>query len=193
MISNIPCTIPNLLSLFRLLGVPLLFWFVTFESELWFIGWFLILGFTDFLDGYLARKWNQVTDLGSMLDSIADLAYYISAAWLLITLFPDYILPNLGILIVFFVLLVLFIVISKWKTGAVLFLHTHISRLAGVLVFVTMLLSFYADTTLLVRGVILLYTIAIIEFSAIFLIFGRVDLDTRSILWLTKEQKTDTF
>lgn len=190
MIKNVPVTIPNTLSIIRLLGVPLLFWFVTFESDLWFISWFIFLGLTDFFDGYLARKWNQVSDFGSMLDSIADLAYYIAAAWFLIALFPDYILPNTGFLIFFFVILLLFMMISKWKTGSVLFLHTHISRLAGVLVFFTLLLSFYADTTILVRVVILLYTIAIIEFSAIFLLYGRVDLDTRSILWLMKRKKT---
>lgn len=189
MIRKIPVTIPNLLSITRLLGVPFLFWFVTFESEFWFIGWFIFLGFTDFLDGYLARKWDQVTDFGSMLDSVADLAYYITAAWFLITLFPDYIMPNIGFLILFFVILSLFIMISKWKTGSILFLHTHISRLAGVLVFFTMLLSFFADTTMLVRAVILLYTIAILEFSAIFMLYGRVDLDTRSILWLMNKKK----
>lgn len=176
--------IPNALSVIRLTGVPFLFVLVQLENQLWFLGFFIFLGLTDFFDGYLARKWNQVTDLGSMLDSIADMAYYISAAYFLTFLFPSYLEPNLPFFYILLALLAVSIIVSKVKLGKVLILHTHISRTCGVLVFVVFLASFTADTTLMIRAIIILYTIAFIESTIIFLKYGLVDPDTRSIFHL---------
>lgn len=67
--------IPNALSLFRLCLVPvyLLVYFSELpHAHLWAIGVFALAGFTDILDGYIARKYNQVTMLGRILDPMAD-------------------------------------------------------------------------------------------------------------------------
>lgn len=68
-------TLPNLLSLLRLALVPVfLVLIVTGHS----ISAFLVLAvasFTDWLDGYLARKLNQVTRIGALLDPAADRLY----------------------------------------------------------------------------------------------------------------------
>lgn len=72
-------TIPNLLSLLRLLGVPLFLWLVLVKHA---DGLAVILlavsGFTDYLDGVLARRWNQVSRVGQLLDPAADRLYVIS-------------------------------------------------------------------------------------------------------------------
>ena len=54
-------TIPNILSMVRLAGVPLFLWLVLGpEADVWALGLLMVSGFTDWLDGYLARRLNQM-------------------------------------------------------------------------------------------------------------------------------------
>lgn len=67
--------LPNALSLFRLCLVPvylLVFFSSLPHAHLIAIGIFLLAGVTDIVDGYIARKFNQITMLGRILDPIAD-------------------------------------------------------------------------------------------------------------------------
>jgi len=72
-------TVPNLLSFVRLLGVPLFLWLVLArEADGWAVLVLALSGFTDYLDGKLARRWNQVSRLGQLLDPLADRLYILS-------------------------------------------------------------------------------------------------------------------
>lgn len=72
--------IPNLLTYGRILAVPAIVICFFIEGKLaisntarWVAFWiFVIASLTDFLDGYLARIWNQTSNIGRMLDPIAD-------------------------------------------------------------------------------------------------------------------------
>lgn len=72
-------TVPNLLSALRLVGVPLFLWLVLgpHRDEL-ALGVLVISGVTDWADGWLARRWNQVTVLGQVLDPVADRLYLLA-------------------------------------------------------------------------------------------------------------------
>lgn len=68
-------TIPNLLTLFRILLIPiivLVYYLPIDTSYTWAAGLFTIAALTDWLDGYLARRLQQVTALGTFLDPVAD-------------------------------------------------------------------------------------------------------------------------
>jgi len=76
--------IPNLLSIFRILLVPplVVVLLTKFEGkEWWGLGLFLLAAVMDFFDGYLARRRQQVTRLGTLLDPAAD-KILISAAFI---------------------------------------------------------------------------------------------------------------
>jgi cardiolipin synthase (CMP-forming) len=69
---------PNSISVARILLVPLVIWFIiTGQFTLAFLG-FLAAGVSDGIDGFLARHFNQRTDLGAYLDPIADKALLVS-------------------------------------------------------------------------------------------------------------------
>jgi len=78
-ITNRILTIPNLLSLARLAGVPLFLWLVLGpEADGWALVVLLLSGVTDYLDGKLARSLNQTSRVGQYLDPIADRCYILA-------------------------------------------------------------------------------------------------------------------
>ena len=68
-------TIPNAISFLRLLGVPVFLWLLLTEQDGWALVVLMLSGFTDWLDGKLARRWNQITRVGQLLDPVADRLY----------------------------------------------------------------------------------------------------------------------
>ena len=72
-------TVPNLLSMARLAGVPVFLWLVLGpEADGWALGLLMVSGVTDYLDGYLARKLNQMSRFGQVLDPVADRLYILA-------------------------------------------------------------------------------------------------------------------
>ena len=69
-------TVPNVLSLMRLLGVPVfLYWTLVTEQDGRAILLLMAAGVTDYLDGYVARRFSSFTRLGQLLDPLADRLY----------------------------------------------------------------------------------------------------------------------
>jgi CDP-diacylglycerol--glycerol-3-phosphate 3-phosphatidyltransferase len=67
--------LPNLLAIFRILLLPVIFYFLAQDTTTGYyiaVLLMLIAIASDVLDGYFARRWNQVTDLGKILDPLAD-------------------------------------------------------------------------------------------------------------------------
>jgi cardiolipin synthase len=72
-------TIPNILSVLRLLGVPLFLWLLLGpHADWWALGVLALSGFTDWADGVLARKLHQQSDFGAVLDPAADRLYILA-------------------------------------------------------------------------------------------------------------------
>eukprot|EP00240_Pyramimonas_obovata_P015643 CAMPEP_0118932204 /NCGR_PEP_ID=MMETSP1169-20130426/9475_1 /TAXON_ID=36882 /ORGANISM="Pyramimonas obovata, Strain CCMP722" /LENGTH=294 /DNA_ID=CAMNT_0006874827 /DNA_START=162 /DNA_END=1046 /DNA_ORIENTATION=+ len=83
--------IPTILTLLRVAVIPVLV-VVYFLPGAWVpsacAGMFVAAAITDFLDGYLARKWNETSDFGAFLDPVADKLMVTAALLLLCTKFP---------------------------------------------------------------------------------------------------------
>ncbi|UCR89814.1 CDP-diacylglycerol--glycerol-3-phosphate 3-phosphatidyltransferase [Mycetocola spongiae] len=78
-VSDHILTLPNLLSFLRLALVPVFLVLLVEGHDLEALVILAISGITDFLDGYLARKLNQVSKLGKLLDPAADRLYILAA------------------------------------------------------------------------------------------------------------------
>lgn len=72
-------TVPNVLSTIRLLGVPVLLWLLIVQkADGWAFALLIASGFTDFLDGKLARLLDQSSKLGAILDPLVDRLYLLA-------------------------------------------------------------------------------------------------------------------
>ncbi|MBD7916903.1 CDP-alcohol phosphatidyltransferase family protein [Cellulomonas sp. Sa3CUA2] len=84
-VSTRVLTVPNAISLVRLLMVPVFAWLVAQGHDAWALAVLLLSGASDWLDGVLARRMHQVTRLGQMLDPAADrlfiLVTLVGLAW----------------------------------------------------------------------------------------------------------------
>jgi CDP-diacylglycerol---glycerol-3-phosphate 3-phosphatidyltransferase len=81
--------LPNILTLSRIAAVPVVVFLLLFESKencFWAAFVFTLAAITDWLDGYLARKWGIVTILGKFLDPLADKLIVMAALIMLIPL-----------------------------------------------------------------------------------------------------------
>lgn len=63
-------TIPNMISVFRLLAVPLIVWLITIQQYSLAFWLFLLAGLSDGIDGFIAKQFNQATELGAYLDPL---------------------------------------------------------------------------------------------------------------------------
>jgi cardiolipin synthase len=66
-------TVPNILTVLRFMGVPLFMWLVLAQKEYgWAVLILAVMAGTDWVDGYVARRFDQATRLGRVMDPIAD-------------------------------------------------------------------------------------------------------------------------
>lgn len=77
-------TIPNLLSVIRILLIPVFAYLFYNDEKIWAVAILAISGLTDTFDGQIARRFNQVSALGKVLDPVADKLTQITIAIMLL-------------------------------------------------------------------------------------------------------------
>jgi cardiolipin synthase len=78
-LSSRVLTVPNLLSFLRLALVPVFLLLLVEGYDAWALIILAVSSLTDFLDGWIARRFNQITRLGQLLDPAADRLYIFAA------------------------------------------------------------------------------------------------------------------
>ena len=92
--------LPNLISLTRIFLVFPIIFFIIYESYHLALAVFFVASFTDFFDGYLARKYSVSSELGAFLDLIADKILVVSLLVWISFLSASYLLTIISLLII---------------------------------------------------------------------------------------------
>ncbi len=89
----------NLLTLSRILLAPIILFFIIFDNYLTATLLFFLAGITDYLDGYFARKYNAESQIGEILDPIADKILVVFILFGLSVNLSSYLIASLGSII----------------------------------------------------------------------------------------------
>ena len=172
--------LPNLVSFARILLAPGLFYFALTQQPYWFIGLFLFAEFTDVLDGFLARTLNQITKMGSHLDSWGDFVIYTTIAICAWILWPDILQREIVYFIIIVISFTLPALIGVIKFHAFTSYHTWSVKVAVVVTVISYILLFTGllDWPFRVAAFICLY--AGIEEIIITLLIRHEHVDVRT-------------
>lgn len=126
--------IPNLITSLRIIGTFCLLFMEPLSATFYVI--YLLAGLSDAADGFIARKFNLISELGSKLDSIADLLFY---AVMIFKIFPILLgaLPKVFwyLVAIVVILRILSYVVAAIKYHKFASLHTYMNKVTGAAVF----------------------------------------------------------
>src|SRR6185437_13734129 len=75
---SMPTSIPNFITVGRILLVPIIIWAIASNQMELAFAVFIVAGVSDAVDGFLAKRFNMTSDLGALLDPLADKALLVS-------------------------------------------------------------------------------------------------------------------
>lgn len=178
--------LPNLVSFIRILMAPVLLALAIKQQPMWFLAALLFTEFTDVLDGFLARHLNQITELGSHLDSWGDFIIYSTitvCAWLL---WPDIVQQQLTWISIIIISLFAPVIVGLIKLRTLTSYHTWSVKIAVALTILAYFLVFSGllDWPLKVAAIACIY--ASLEEIVITLLIRHEHTDVRSFLQALK-------
>jgi len=126
-------TIPNLLSMMRIAGLPVLLFLARSGRDKAFLFLIICLFLTDAADGYLARRLKQETEFGAKLDSWGDLGLYMTTPLSTWWLYPELIINEAYYVIAVLASLILPLCAGFLKFNQLTSYHTRGAKLSAVL------------------------------------------------------------
>lgn len=173
--------LPNAVSLLRILMAPVLIYFALTQQPYWYLGMLMVTVFTDLLDGFLARVLQQITKVGSHLDSWGDFVIYSTMALCAWILWPDILLREKLYFIIIVLSFLLPAIIGFIKFHRFTSYHTWAVKLAVAITIVSYILLFAGlyDWPFRVAAFFCLY--AALEEVAITILIQHEQVDIRSI------------
>ncbi|MDP4094208.1 MAG: CDP-alcohol phosphatidyltransferase family protein [Bacillota bacterium] len=171
----------NVISIIRMLMSALLI-FSTDNKVIFFII-YILCGFSDFIDGYIARKTGSQSNLGARLDSFADLLFF-GAVTAVLVIWAGSQLKNFLIIIALIILIRLInLFISLIKYHSPVFLHTWANKATGFLIFFTPLVFLVTSRSLYFYIVCVAAVLSAIEDGIIHFVSAKPDLNRKGLFF----------
>ncbi len=175
-------TIPNLLSCLRLVLAPVLLYLAWIGEPTPFLVALVCSLLSDLFDGYFARRFNQATHLGTLLDSYGDFATYMTVPLCAWWLWPDLIRREAWFAAAVVTSYVFPIVLGYLKYGRLTSYHTYGAKLSAVVVGASALVLFAGGPPLPFRIATWVLVLAELEEIAITTILPEWRTNVPSIL-----------
>ena len=152
--------IANILTGGRILGSILLLFFPAFSLAFYIV--YLLCGFSDMIDGTIARKTNSTSQFGSQLDTIADLVFVVVAIFKLLPVIhlPGWLWVWSGVIAVIKIVNIIWGYISKKQFIA---LHTIMNKVTGLLLFLLPLTTAFCELNYIAIAVCPIATLSAIQ------------------------------
>ena len=183
-------TIPNQFSLFRLIAAPFLLYFAWIGEAAPFLILLAVSLVSDALDGYLARRWHQESELGTKLDSWGDLANYLLVPLCAWWLWPEIIRREFAIfwlVIANFFVPLLFGLLKFHKIPGY---HTWMAKFAALLMVPAIYLLFLDITPWPFRIAAMIHLLMAIEEISITLYLNTLESNVKTIWHLIRKNRT---
>jgi len=183
--------LPNFVSFIRILLAPVLFYFALTEKPVWFLATLMFSGFTDVLDGFLARTLHQITEMGSRLDSWGDFTIYTTMAICAWILWPDIVAEELIAYVVIVISITSPVIVGLLKFRTITSYHTWTVKVAVVVTFIGYILLFAGWVDWPFRVAAVFCAVAALEEIAITLLIHHEHVDVRTVWAALKYNKQD--
>jgi CDP-diacylglycerol--glycerol-3-phosphate 3-phosphatidyltransferase len=181
----------NGITLYRVIAAPVLL-VLLFKEEYVLFKWLLLLSFfTDFIDGYLARKFKVTSVLGTRLDSVGDDLTVLVAMAGLFRINTSFIKEQQWFLIILFVLFLVQAIAAFLRYSKMTSFHTYLAKLAAFAQGIFLLLSFFLDrpVLLLFYAAFLITLFELIEEIIIVCILPQWETNVKGLYWVLRKQK----
>lgn len=181
----------NGITLYRVIAAPFLL-ALLLEGYHDLFKWLLLLSFfTDFIDGFLARKFKVTSVVGTKLDSIGDDLTVLVAMIGLVKLRPAFVKEQMVFFVILFILFLVQVSLALYRYRKLTSFHTYLAKLAAFAQGVFLLLAFFLDQPIMILfyAAVLITFLELVEEIMMVALIPRWRTNLKGLYWVLKNKR----
>ena len=183
----------NGITLYRVVAAPFLLLLV-FTGRYELFKWLLLLSFfTDFIDGFLARRYKVTSVLGTKLDSIGDDLTVLVAMVGLFVMMPDFIDKEKNVLILLFILFLAEVSFAFYRYRKMTSFHTYLAKAAAILQGLFLLFTFFIGEPVYVLfyAAVIVTLLELVEEIILIRLLPEWETNVGGLYWALRKKKQE--